>query len=134
MEGLKHTEGPWRYEKGDEECHPDQHFVCWNGTGCEETTICETHYGEHDARLIAAAPDMLEALMLAYEELLNIARLHDWHSETFRVKIEKITTAIEKATGAKIDEVTARLIGDENVDCHYYAKFKPLTKLRGGKQ
>ena len=105
MEGLKHTEGPWKYEKGDEECHPGQHFVCWNGTGCEETTICETHYGEHDARLIAAAPDMLETLIKSHNELIGISRLQDWHSEAFRTLIGKIENTIESATGFEINEV-----------------------------
>ena len=95
MEGLKHTKGPWKYEKGDDECHPDMHFVCWEGTGCEETTICETHYGEHDARLIAAAPDMLEALISsAKRDALRIGGINPFTVE-----------AIETATGMRINEV-----------------------------
>ena len=103
MEGLKHTPGPWVVDEIGPPHEYTRYVVRAEGRGQIMKTI-----DEDDARLIAAAPEMLEALMLAHEELLNIARLQDWHSETFRGKIEKITTAIVKATGAKIDEVTAR--------------------------
>ena len=90
---LKHTAGPWKYEKGDEDHYPGRHFVSWEGTECDETTICETYYGEHDARLIASAPDMLNILIeLASEN--NMKYL--------------LQPIIEKATGLDIDSVLAR--------------------------
>jgi hypothetical protein len=64
---TEHTPGPW---------HVDGRDVCaWDGK--TETTICECyahtsigrHDGEANARLIAAAPDLLAALTICSKEL-----------------------------------------------------------------
>lgn len=49
-----HTPGPWRAEPGD---YPDDNYVTSDGG-----TIVD-HVSDADARLIAAAPDLLDALM-----------------------------------------------------------------------
>lgn len=95
---LKHTPGPWKYEKGDEDSgYEGRHFVSWGETQCDETTICETHYGEWDARLIAHAPDMLEALIKTYKHNIACGR----ESEI----IDLMKSIIESATGLSIEEV-----------------------------
>lgn len=49
---------------GDEESgYGGRHFVCWDETECDETTICETHYGDANARLIAASPSLYEYVL-----------------------------------------------------------------------
>ncbi|MCA1800140.1 MAG: hypothetical protein LC687_00835 [Actinobacteria bacterium] len=65
-----HTPGPWWYEKEDE---GDRHFVACNLTECDETVICKATYGEADARLIAAAPDLLVERDRLHEALEKIA-------------------------------------------------------------
>jgi len=62
---LKHTKGPWRVEAGGIVVGPDEGFVPFGGCGCcgspwlngttEEEEVANAH-------LIAAAPDLLQAL------------------------------------------------------------------------
>ena len=104
MEGLNHTPGPWvTYDDGITQVIASDKDRTLR-MGCVFHDSKNLDVVQANARLIAAAPEMLEALMLAHEELLNIARLQDWHAEAFRGRIEKMTTAIEKATGSRIDE------------------------------
>ena len=57
-----HTPGPWHQEANTQECDDrGGFFVCHPETVCEDTAICMVEE-EADANLIAAAPDMLEAL------------------------------------------------------------------------
>jgi hypothetical protein len=95
MSKLKHTQGPWGYERGDEDCgYGGKHFVVHDGTECAETTICETNYGEFDARLIAAAPEMLDALV----EVVKLSTRDGWLWKL-------LVPSIERATGLSIEEV-----------------------------
>lgn len=56
----KHTPGPWLYQAGVEE-NEGEHYVCHPQTVCDVTTVCNPRTA-FDARLIAAAPDLLDAL------------------------------------------------------------------------
>lgn len=58
--------------------------------GCGEETPFAAVYSDDDARLIAAAPDMLQALVKAYEELA---------CGNVNSAAERIAHAIERATG-----------------------------------
>ncbi len=94
----KHTPGPWRHagRKGG-----------WDGvTSADGTDICALEYNNPaNARLIAAAPDLLEALLEAraafvveYAEdgrVLSVG--HD--SEALRPMVATLDAAIAKATG-----------------------------------
>ena len=63
MEAMKHTPGPWSVEKGDPECGNYGWYVCHPDTVDEESAICNLSVeAEANARLIAAAPELLEAL------------------------------------------------------------------------
>jgi hypothetical protein len=76
MDKLKHTPGPWRYDYAPGFCGE---LLAPNGT-----TIAEfiTEPNDSDARLLAAAPDLLEALkaltattdVVAYGAALHQAR------------------------------------------------------------
>jgi hypothetical protein len=62
---MKHTPGPWRGYKDEGVYVGDgfEHPIFETGCGCcTETTLTEA-----DARLIAAAPDLLEALRQAVD-------------------------------------------------------------------
>lgn len=115
MEGLKHTKGPWRYEKGDEDCgYEGRHFVAWEGTECDETTICEPRYGEHDARLIAAAPEMLEALVCQYSWVKGLYDFYEIdetkYPRSYLIVTERgLRQLIERAAGMSIPEILASI-------------------------
>ena len=54
------TPGPWFVERGVEDFE-GEFYVCHGLTVCDATTVCNPHI-EPDAHLIAAAPDLFEAL------------------------------------------------------------------------
>ena len=67
----QHTKGPWHVEtEADTEDDEPTLYVCHAGTVCDGTTVCNfrpSHWATLDtraanARLIAAAPDLLDAL------------------------------------------------------------------------
>ena len=95
---TQHTRGPWLIEA--ENCHTGDIATVHN-TADKWVTIYAPHWmetgmGEHEqsanARLIAAAPDLLEALGAA-EDLLH--RMGMQSSDAY----QKIDAAIAKATG-----------------------------------
>ena len=94
---LKHTPGPWQYEITDEtpnrldiiiQASVGGKDIGWNYT-------IPDGEGEANARLIAAAPEMLEALIDAYLifDGLNFEG------------VGNIKESIEKATGLPIEEI-----------------------------
>jgi hypothetical protein len=101
---MKHTPGPWIVDED-----------LWEGGGPSEwkeqnrsvrssdykTSICMTqgHSGlpmEANARLIAAAPEMLEQMISTYKTLLYFGS---------NISKGNMKNIIEKATGQKIEEV-----------------------------
>jgi hypothetical protein len=77
----QHTPGPWHVEtEADWEDDEPTLYVCHAGTVCDGTTVCNfppSHWATLDtraanARLIAAAPDLLEALREANRLLGDI--------------------------------------------------------------
>lgn len=106
-----HTPGPWRVDTDDDnEDHPGMHPVVrgWDGNKC----VADVGNGEDwekakpewlaNARLIAAAPDLLDAL----DELLSSVRAHneangqqmiDLHSE------RSAEAALAKARGETVN-------------------------------
>jgi len=106
-ENLKHTEGPWRIQfMADDETEDFWVKSDFNEvTGYGTDILCDD-FGNHvgytreqrlaDAKLIAAAPDMLEALKDAKSFIFNIqAPVHEGTIEDLR---SKINDAISKAT------------------------------------
>ena len=83
---AKHTPGPW-VVKADEEIvygtsHEGEHIV----------VVYELNTNEADARLIAAAPDLLEALQRCVDHLE--------YTELGRQAFTAAKAAIDRATGA----------------------------------
>ncbi len=110
MSNAKHTPGPWAFSRSDD--FGDARFYVAQQDGAPytpnysdvATLIAETVSGERvfiqeaNARLIAAAPELLEALVL-------MVRTHDEPAETLLQEtkeqqwLEKARAAIAKATG-----------------------------------
>ena len=94
----KHTPGPWWLDHGDDvnlfnhvgisaETHELLAQVVWRLDDDKSTPECEAN-----ARLIAAAPDLLDALQTMPQSLSNTEQeWWDW--------IDKARKAIDKATG-----------------------------------
>jgi hypothetical protein len=85
----KHTPGPWNVWRLAPDSDPDQRQIVVAGVGCE-TEICGIIYNDADAALLAAAPELLEAL----KNLLSL--LGDETAETYTINAWK---AIKKAEG-----------------------------------
>ena len=100
MQETKHTPGPWIVH---EKVHPA--FVCSIADGVIGNVICEPPtwnesrvYWPGNARLIAAAPDMLEVLEAV--KPLMIPGMN-WTDKTGEMIKGMVSAAIAKATGAK---------------------------------
>ena len=90
MEG-KHTPGPWTV--GRDYCFGPQGI----GVGVI-VAACPNHEAQANARLIAAAPDMLEALRRVKEEL-RLIRMKDTDAVYDVMLRTDIDAAIARATG-----------------------------------
>lgn len=88
MSAPNHTPGPWKHDE------------TWGLIKYGKTEICALHSGnEANARLIASAPDLLEALQEAYNAIawdIPGGNLSDAEQE---VLLDAIRAAISKAEG-----------------------------------
>lgn len=84
----KHTPGPWRWD--------NDHLVAAEAfvLSLDQEDIGYT--SEADARLIAAAPDLLDVAKWALDSLLN-----DGRSEVYRGLTDTLRAAIAKAEGVQ---------------------------------
>lgn len=88
---TQHTPGPWRYERANPSPTTGEHLIAGAKNGyLAEIRDCGSGNISANARLIAAAPDLLAAL----EELLNALP-----SATTHPAIKAARAAIAKATG-----------------------------------
>ena len=103
---IKHTAGPWSYWQGagaGDESHAE--ITSKDGDIVVAAFNDMIPDGEANARLIAAAPDLLEALMMARDALATALRTAapDWFETKedidAHVGINQIDAAIAKATG-----------------------------------
>ena len=85
-ERVKHTPGPWHVERDDDVVSPDGVLVATAFGSCPGVTY-DPESAAVDARLIAAAPELLDALKTAVD---NDGDLFDR---------EAAIAAIEKAEG-----------------------------------
>ena len=95
---MGHTPGPWTphgWGDNDYEIHAAEGTVC-NVPGFDDDTA-ESDMAEHNARLIAAAPELLAAL----NQVLDVLTLcMDWQSiPGLEDAVELATEAINKAEG-----------------------------------
>lgn len=92
MSNANHTEGPWKLVPADDTPgHREPAFV-YAGDQRWANTSRTSRNVDADARLIAAAPDLLEALLEAKAEM------RDWGPD--HPAMRQIDAAIAKATGA----------------------------------
>lgn len=93
MSKLQHTPGPWKYDDDPLRMRIHSEFdhdiVCHMVGNSASSMIQKREIKNANARLIAAAPEMLEALITYYLES----------------EYEFIADIIERATGLKIEEV-----------------------------
>ncbi len=87
----KHTPGPWYIQ--DDLIRGDYGYVADINGGL---------INEANARLIAAAPELLAALQIAHEEMVDLQPFEDEDTTgqaTWHAKIRQIAEAIAKAEG-----------------------------------
>lgn len=103
MNKLQHTPGPWKVGVD----RVDKNTLVMDDNNIGIASVVEwPNEAEANARLIAAAPRMLEALIGAIE-IIKI-----WHGEeAFQIylknapEMKPIISSIERATGLSIEEV-----------------------------
>lgn len=102
---MKHTKGPWHVQDNDgaycmvrgkpEDGH--------NGQSIAKVWLQDTDFNDANARLIAAAPDLLEALVVAQQQVAALKRQIVWHDcasvNAVTASERTISAAIAKATG-----------------------------------
>lgn len=90
-EPAKHTPGPWRISSGCDR------WVVQEKGGCIACVEQDRKFGEANARLIAAAPELLEALT----SLLDASQRNQEHysEEAHDIAESRARAAIKKATG-----------------------------------
>lgn len=93
---IKHTAGPWVIKKSPFEVYNVDHGALTHHIVSGHTMIAAlyAHHESHDAHLIAAAPDLLDALM----------DLADWYREHTGLPPTAANAAIAKATGGEEGE------------------------------
>ena len=84
---ASHTPGPWKYVKSHAVIDSDDWEIC-------DFSSCSTEEGHANARLIAAAPDLLEACKDCRMHIETIERIHDHELP----EGEMLCAAIAKAT------------------------------------
>jgi hypothetical protein len=100
MKKLRHTPGPWKITRRSDDYIDPIEQVGEIKPGFTHADDAWLEITEPDARLIAAAPEMLEALISAYSEIKEYTELAKMYGEP-----EYTKEIIEKATGLPIDEV-----------------------------
>jgi hypothetical protein len=94
---AQHTPGPWRYVCANPSPTTGEHLISGAKPGyLAEVRDCGSGDVRANALLIAAAPDMLQALRRAVLALAFSAE----SSEAMRDDYEAVSAAIAKATGA----------------------------------
>lgn len=108
MSGFKGTPGPWELMKDDDELKVIQAGSLEKGFGWKSyCNVCDGVSGGDDARLIAAAPELLEALMsmvsrIEYYATLadaNKPNIEDWAYTYNSTDMDVARQAIDKALG-----------------------------------
>jgi hypothetical protein len=96
---TKHTPGPWRARRSTEFVHgndgPSDYWFIESGNFDRGPIVSPKVRNQDDARLIAAAPEMLYALELLSEKLRELKELPDG----FVGAVSVAAAAINKAKG-----------------------------------
>lgn len=99
MGEVRHTAGPWSADKYGQLRSPDGKQVdVW---GCGIAWVSRDDEAEANARLIAASPDLLEALRGARQTILDLKNARWSEAEGSDEEwVAEIDAAIAKATGS----------------------------------
>ena len=94
-----HTPAPWHFKKLA--MHDGGHVVMFTAQNGQRThrLDCAGEFKEADARLIAAAPQLLEALQTTAENLRSWKAANGGGIKTFDSWLEVVEEAIAKAKG-----------------------------------
>lgn len=96
MSAAQHTPGPWQTDEAAHDAPYQNIRVTANGRSVctvwiDDAPVPDFNAGqEANARLIAAAPELLAACKLAFDQTCSVGRPKDW---------EQLRAAIVKATG-----------------------------------
>jgi hypothetical protein len=94
---TQHTPGPWKLCYDGQIDGPDGRCICRFGwDSYKEFTELNN---AANARLIAAAPDLLEALKVCEGNISSL--LASQHPKVFGIWLDSVRAAIAKATGSK---------------------------------
>lgn len=105
MRTPKHTPGPWHI------CDNDGAYCMvrgqpangYNGASIAKVWLQDGDFNDENARLIAAAPELLEALVVAQQQIAALKRRIVWHDcdsvNVVTANERTISAAIAKATG-----------------------------------
>lgn len=102
---AKHTPGPWSIHWGTAQSGSGHHIVDSSDMGELSRIATVLFHDDTDgetaanAHLVAAAPDLLEALQSAHEVLLVSYPLHSIDMDRRGAILEQARAAIAKATG-----------------------------------
>ena len=107
---LKHTPGPWKYDDDPLRMRIHSEFdhdiVCHMVGNSASSMIQKREIKNANARLIAAAPEMLEDLIdEARKQVIRISAVKNIDEFIKNIGKTKIMQTIEKATGLTIQEV-----------------------------
>lgn len=111
---VKHTPGPWVVVESDKSPKRAAAWVCTVGNNPNDPAVFSTVldgdkfvFGDKlaDARLIAAAPDLLEALRNIAHEMRFMLRANPAKDGgLYRQRLDEADLAIAKATGSPVPQ------------------------------
>lgn len=109
MGEIKHTPGPWRWQPSPHRTHPDMgaffgadgRRVCWFGDAEQYYPTQGEPPSEADAHLIAAAPEMKEALesTLWTLSVVDGSALCGGARDLLAMLVSEVESALAKANG-----------------------------------
>lgn len=89
---MSHTPGPWAINEESDECLPGKMSIESNGHFIAQVDECKSQ--KPNARLISAAPELLEALQHLME--WQVKNVHVWHNSAY----DNAAAVVAKATNA----------------------------------
>jgi hypothetical protein len=100
MSAAKHTPGPWQVKPSNNEITNADHGRLPFAIVAGYSLIGATYENGKDARLIAAAPELLEALKLCEGNISSL--LASAHPKVYGEWLTVVSAAIAKATGETV--------------------------------
>lgn len=94
MNKFKGTPGPWEFDDSTGKVRADT-LDCVVDTCSSSVSPCDLVLDDNNGLLIAAAPDLLEAL----QHVLNVKNAQEWGTYGAEINYKKLEAAITKALG-----------------------------------